>query len=78
MNFKFNFYGNEVSGYVPDAYDWCLPLLEASLEMHAGVPVCPRFHCGGLAGSDFECVVKRPDGTEYRMHVSDTTSFIKC
>ena len=75
MQFSFNFYGNQVSGHVPDTYDWCLPLLEASLELKNGVPICPRFHCAGLRDLDYSCVVESVKG-KYKMLVDEFTTFV--
>jgi hypothetical protein len=75
MQVDFNFYGNQVSGYLPEDYDWCLPLLDASLELENGVPKCPKFHCAGLIGKDFLIEIATPRQT-FKMVVSDTgTSF---
>lgn len=77
MIVDFNFYGNKVSGYIPDSYSWCLPIFEASLELNKGVPSCPKFHCAGLQGLDYKVEIKTPTDL-YKMVVSDTgTTFVK-
>lgn len=70
MKVNFNCYGNEVSGYFPDSYAWCIPLFEASLEIQNGAPACPKFHCAGLRDQDYNVQVKTVRGN-YKMQVTD-------
>ena len=77
QNVQFYAYGFDFKGTISDAYKWAIPLLKASIEIKKGVPVCPKFHCGGLKNEDVTITAKGLRAEQYKLEVTDTgTHFV--
>lgn len=70
---NFNAYGIQVTGSICKEYEWAIPLLQASLEVESGKPVCPKFHCQGLKDKFYD--IKAVNGKQqFTFVVTDSGS----